>query len=79
MDGRIGAIEQARTTEAALLVQAKEFVTARHSDDVHTADVDRNNAQLHSLSRNQRLAIMVAAIAGIGGLILNIINSVAGR
>ena len=71
VDGRIGCLEQARLTDAALAEQAKAFRTAQHTDDVHVADVDRADAQAHVMSRNARAAVFVAACTGTGALLLS--------
>ena len=63
LNARLGCIEEARRTDAALAAQAKGTATERNADRV-----------AHALSTNQRMAITVAAISGVGGLILAVIR-----
>ena len=60
---RLGCIEEARRLDAALAAQAKVVATERN--------VDR---AAHALSYNQRLAITVAAISGVGALALGVLT-----
>jgi tetrahydromethanopterin S-methyltransferase subunit F len=60
---KVGCLEEARRTDAALAAQAKGTATERNADRVQ-----------HALSRNQRLAIGVAAFTGCGGLALGVVT-----
>jgi hypothetical protein len=65
---KVEGIEEARRLSAALAKQGR-------SDAVEANAV----AMQHALSYNQRVAIMVAAVSGIGALCLGILNFVAGH
>ena len=66
--GQVRDIEEARRLSEALAKQA-----------ARAAEVANAVAVQHTLSYNQRLAIVVAAIAGIGSLCLGVVNFVVGH
>jgi hypothetical protein len=81
LDTRLGCIEEARRTDAALAVQAKSTAAERNAEAKDAAVEAKgtaadNNAdrQAHTMSRNQRWAIVVAAISGVGGLALGLVT-----
>ncbi len=65
---RLGCLEEARRLDAALAASAKTTATERNAD--RTA---------HALSTNQRMAIVVSAIAAVGGVLLGLLNFLAGK
>ena len=58
IDDRIGTIEQARSVEAALAVQAKEFLAAQRTSDLE-------KEEKHALSFRFRVTIVVAAAGAV--------------
>jgi hypothetical protein len=69
IDGRIGAIEQARVTEAALAVQAKAFADAQGVKDQKAADEKLDAVASHTLTSLQVKGLAAAAVGGFAGLI----------
>lgn len=65
---QVDALEEARRLAQALAAQANEH--AKAADAV---------AVQHSLSTNQRMAIVVSAIAACGGVILGLLNFAVGK
>ena len=65
---QVDALEEARRLAAALATHANE--RAKAADAV---------AVQHSLSSNQRMAIIVSAIAAVGGVVLGLLNFLVGK
>jgi hypothetical protein len=68
LNTRLGCIEEARRTDAALAAQAKGVAATNNADRA-----------AHSLSTNQRMAIVISAIAAVGGVILGLLNFAVGK
>jgi hypothetical protein len=78
LDARLGCIEEARRNDALLSAQAKTIATdnaaiaKETAAEAKTTATDRNaDRAAHALSRNQRLAIMVAAASAAATLLLS--------
>jgi hypothetical protein len=84
---RLGCIESSRREEALLATERQRVAAKDETEHADKAAQERadakdaatnNNADraAHSLSHNQRLAIGVAAISGVGGLALGIVTTI---
>jgi hypothetical protein len=72
---QVGDLEEARRLTAALAGQADKIAVAA---DVVAVKANAIAVQ-HSLSTNQRMAIIVSAIAACGGVIIGLLNFLAGH